>query len=79
MTSCNGRVLKILPFLLLTVGFTIYRVVYHMDLNSECFYDAGHVWLFPLNRVMDKDPNSIITLVGQLLMDGSIIFMMVWW
>jgi hypothetical protein len=79
MNSCEGRVLKILPVLLLTVGFGIYRIVYQMDLTSSCFRDAGHELLFPLNRLMDRDPDAIITLVGQLLMDGSILFTMLWW
>ena len=70
---------KFLLILLLSTGFGLYRFLYDMDFTNECIFDLSHDLLYPFNRMIDNDPNLVILLIGQIIMDLFVFFMMAFW
>ena len=70
---------KIILASLFSIAFLIYRLAYKKYTGSACNIDKYHEFTYEANRKLYHGWDNTILGIGQLLMDGWVIFMGGYW
>jgi len=70
---------KITLACIFTFAFLVYRIAYKKYMGSACAVDKYHEITYEANRKLYHGWDNTIIGIGQLLMDGWVIFMGLYW
>jgi hypothetical protein len=62
-----------------SIGFFIYRLAFKRYMGAACAIDKYHELTYEANRKLYHGWDNTILGIGQLLMDGWVIFMALYW
>ena len=62
-----------------SIGFFVYRLAYKKYMGAACNVDKYHELTYEANRKLYHGWDNTIIGIGQLLMDGWVIFMAFYW
>jgi hypothetical protein len=64
---------------LFSIGFLVYRLAYKKYMGAACNIDKYHELTYEANRKLYHGWDNTILGIGQLLMDGWVLFMAFYW
>ena len=59
--------------------FFLYRLLYKKYMGQDCVIDKYHQFTYPANRKLYNGWDNTIIGIGQLLMDGWVLFTAIYW
>lgn len=71
--------IKITIALLFGIGYFLYRLLYKKYTGEACNIDKYHEVTYEANRKLYHGWDNMIIGIGQLLMDGWVLFMGTYW